>query len=75
MAGYVPPIQVRGISKKAGLICVLQTVMSRGLILPLPVVVLPSVFVNLLEGKGLMPSSPRGRLWVQVREMSSLSGL
>lgn len=63
--------QVRGISKKAGLMCVLQTVLSRGLILPLPVVVLPAVFVDLLEGRGLMPSSPRGRLWVQVRESAN----
>lgn len=62
--------QVRGVSKKAGLMCVLQTIASRGLILPLPVVVLPAVFVSVLEGRGLMPASPQARMWVQVCNIS-----
>lgn len=59
--------QVRGVSKKAGLQCVLQTVASRGMILPLPVVVLPAVLVGLLKKGGVMPTNPRARMWAQVR--------
>ncbi|CAM9740670.1 unnamed protein product [Ascophyllum nodosum] len=58
--------EVRGVSKKAGTMCVLQTIASRGLILPLPVVVIPAVLVSILEGRGLMPASPQARMWVQV---------
>eukprot|EP00752_Nemacystus_decipiens_P004214 g3851.t1 len=58
--------EVRGVSKKAGLKCVLQTVASRGMILPLPVVVLPAVLVGLLKRGGVMPTSPRARMWAQV---------
>lgn len=54
-------------SKKAGLQCVLQTVASRGMILPLPVVVLPAVLVGLLKRGGVMPTNPRARMWAQVR--------
>lgn len=61
--------QVRGVSKKAGLQCVMQTVASRGLILPLPVVVLPAAFVELLKRRGMMPASPRARMWVQVNSL------
>ncbi|CAM9433062.1 unnamed protein product [Ectocarpus sp. 12 AP-2014] len=58
--------EARGVSKKAGLQCVLQTVASRGLILPIPVVVLPAAIVGLMKNRGLMPSSPRGKMWAQV---------
>ncbi|CAM9495636.1 unnamed protein product [Ectocarpus sp. 8 AP-2014] len=58
--------EARGVSKKAGLQCVLQTVVSRGLILPIPVVVLPAAIVGLMNNRGLMPSSPRGKMWAQV---------
>ena len=58
--------QVRGVSKKAGLKCVLQTVASRGMLLPVPVVGLPAIGVDLLERGGMMPKSPRARMFVQV---------
>eukprot|EP00903_Cladosiphon_okamuranus_P019579 g18007.t1 len=58
--------EVRGVSKKAGLQCVLQTVASRGMIMPLPVVVLPAVLVAFLKGRGMMPTNPRARMWAQV---------
>ncbi|CAN0480597.1 unnamed protein product, partial [Scytosiphon promiscuus] len=58
--------QVRGVSKKAGLQCVLQTVASRGMLLPVPVVVLPALGVGLLERAGVLPKSPRARMFVQV---------
>lgn len=58
--------EVRGVSKKAGLQCVLQTVASRGMLLPVPVVVLPALGVGLLERAGVMPKSPRARMFVQV---------
>lgn len=61
--------QVRGVSKKAGLQCVMQTVASRGMIMPVPVVVLPAVIVGLMERRGVMPTNPRAKMWAQVRSM------
>lgn len=37
----------------------------------MPILVLPAVFVGLIEGRGLMPGSTRGRMWVQVRRCMS----
>lgn len=58
---------MRGVSKKAGMQCVLQTVASRGMIMPIPVVVLPAVVVGLLKRGGVMPTNPRAKMWAQVR--------
>lgn len=74
-AGRACVTQVRGVSKKAGFRCVMQTVVSRGLILPLPVLVLPGAIVGVIEGRGWMPASPRARLWVQVRKSLSTTSL
>eukprot|EP00904_Undaria_pinnatifida_P014271 jgi/Undpi1/9975/HiC_scaffold_28.g12429.m1 len=58
--------EVRGVSKKAGLRCVLQTVASRGILLPIPVTVLPAMGIALLEARRMMPASPRAKMCVQV---------
>ncbi|CAM9865051.1 unnamed protein product, partial [Choristocarpus tenellus] len=58
--------KTRGVSRTAGRSCVLQTVLSRSLLLPIPVVMLPVGIVGAVQWTGLMPTNPRAKLFVQV---------
>ena len=58
-----------GNSVIAGRSVVMQTALSRGLFIPMPVLLLPPVLMAGLNKLGLVPSNPRLKLGVEVSQM------
>lgn len=59
-------IQVYGVSAAAGQQCVLQTALTRCVLVPVSCLLLPPFLMNRLQGLRMLPSNPRIKMIVEL---------